>query len=276
MINHAKVPVCAHQAARAKATAWMPDSGDSKAKKLTAHIDALCGQMMAEATVDNHEQHRARQNEWSAALAKEKKRLSSASKSTSGPLAPTASAGIDKNSEVPPIDTRDWCATCILIKAYFHDEEQRVRKAEDRAEKGAAKGKRIYDTNPMSHDDQHLPMAADIFNKERTDRQHIYQTPFGMQTYSMDALTNARWDLKSHTGFHTWPHHDASGMSTWVHMRTGCKVWCPLIPDLPPTASFTQHDLFDAIRRNLKTAPCVDFQKTSQSLCLFLLPHDVL
>lgn len=244
-------------------------------------IAELVSSIKAEATVDAHMQYLNLQAVWIQRVQREKKRLSSLSRSSTHVPLPTApksspTAGMDESYEVPAPDARPWCSACALVKAYLQDDEQRVQDAELLAEDELDQAKRIYSVNPMSHDPQHMPMPTDSFNQASSHQKHMYQIPLGMQTYSMDALTNARWDLATHTGFHTWPHHDGSGMSTWVHARFGCKVWCPLIPKLPDSANLTQDDLFDAIRVNLQTAPCTDFHTHSQSLCLFLLPHDVL
>lgn len=60
---------------------------------------------------------------------------------------------------------------------------------------------------------------------------------------------NSRWDLFTHTTFHTWPHHDGISMSTWLTIHSGCKVWLPPIPNLPDKPSLSQYDLFNLMRK---------------------------
>lgn len=294
-MSNAKVPICAHQAVRLRALAALPSDESLKPEDIEQRVrmTELMEHMKAEATADAKNLHDVQQKAWKARLVAENKvraALKKEASSTADPQSyvllqkPTAGkdlpksqiAGMREAVEVPPIDNREWCTTCAIVRAYLHDEDQRVREAEDADDSEHDQGKRIYRVNPLSHDDQHAPMAADSFNQTPPDCQHMYQECQGIQTYSMDAFNNARWDLFTHTGFHTWPHHDASGMSTWVLIRFGCKVWCPVIPHLRDSAFLTQYDLFDAIRRNLRTAPSTNFHDNSQSICMFLLPHDVL
>lgn len=227
-------------------------------------------QMAAEATADSISQHALKDKAWKARQDREKKRHPA-------PIHPLA--GMDAAVEVPPMDDREWCIPCLLVKAFNRDENDRVRTAEEALNAGTSVQQWIDGGNPLSYDEQHLPVVTprDPFHRSSADRQHIFQEPLGgPHTYSMDALTNSRWDLLTHTAFHTWPHHDGSGMSTWITIRSGCKVWAPLIPILPKKNFLTQQDLLASLRNVLKTAPSTAFQKHSQSLCMFLLPNDVL
>lgn len=126
--------------------------------------------MEAEAVINSHVQHENRKAKWKQIIKQEKKHISSASKSfkfskaTSGNCAPAPpksliTAGMDHNSEVPPINKHKWCSRCTLVKVYFYDEEVRICNAEDEVEE---QGKCIYHQS-MSHNDQHKPMVVDVF-----------------------------------------------------------------------------------------------------------------
>jgi hypothetical protein len=47
----------------------------------------------------------------------------------------------------------------------------------------------------------------------------------GPQVMLYDAWRGQGWALLSHGGFVTYPHHDASGLCTYVYPRSGCKLW---------------------------------------------------
>ena len=49
--------------------------------------------------------------------------------------------------------------------------------------------------------------------------------PAGPQTILYDTWRSQGWDLLSHGGFVTYPHHDASGLCTYVFVRSGAKLW---------------------------------------------------
>lgn len=258
------MPLCAHEALRQKAFKWLPEEdGNAKEKRRLRDIRKLMKDIQAVNVQRNKDDHKQAQAEWQARCDRAPDR--------------TPPIGMDHEVEVPPIDTRDWCNACLVMEAFNILEEKEVRDAEEAAENKTDQQKRIYNVNPLSHDDQHSPMLSDGFSQSPLEHQHTFQGPLaGPYTYSFDALTNSRWDLFTHAAFHTWPHHDGSGMSTWVRICEGCKIWAPVIPNLPENGIFTKHDLFDATRKILQPAPHVGFQDHSKSLCMFLLPDDVL
>lgn len=288
------MPVCAHQATRQKAFAWVPDISSQSPDEQSPldEIAELLVQMRAKATEDKQRQYEHMRRAWQGRRNREERRdqarFTTSSPINENPPEPSVRntesdaspdtfvlVGTDEAAEVPPMDNRPWCTPCLLVKAFNHDEKDRIRtKALDG---GTSVQEWMNGGNPLSYDDQHLSMAPDGFNASPADHQHIYQGPLdGPYTYSFDALTSSRWDLFTHAAFHTWPHHDGSGMSTWLTVRSGCKVWAPLIPNLPDKAFLSQHDLFESMHDVLKPPPSTDFMRHSQSLCMFLLPHDVL
>lgn len=48
---------------------------------------------------------------------------------------------------------------------------------------------------------------------------------YGVQFISGDTERVRGWDLLTHGGFLTYPHHDASGNCTYVTVRSGSKIW---------------------------------------------------
>jgi hypothetical protein len=40
------------------------------------------------------------------------------------------------------------------------------------------------------------------------------------------------WELHTHGGFVTYPHHDAAGLCTYVYPRSGAKLWTVITPHL--------------------------------------------
>ena len=184
-------------------------------------------------------------------------------------------AGLDANLEAPPLDRRTFCSRCVLIKAMRAVDAEKVGEAQSMDDRG----KPLYLNDPMIAEDQHVHFRLGDYYDGVDECQHIYQDEFtrrGMFSFGWDGFTATRWDLLTHGGFHTWPHHDASGMATWILMRTGCKIWCPLIPNLPHKDDLTQHDLFPAMYRCLQPMPALRFQHASQSLVIFALPRDIM
>lgn len=64
----------------------------------------------------------------------------------------------------------------------------------------------------------------------------------GVQAVSGDSEKIRGWDLMTHGGFLTYPHHDARGMATYVTVRSGKKIWGYL--DTVGSASASRESLF--------------------------------
>ncbi|KAI6117769.1 hypothetical protein EV401DRAFT_2072319 [Pisolithus croceorrhizus] len=47
----------------------------------------------------------------------------------------------------------------------------------------------------------------------------------GLQLMHFDAWRSCAWDVMTHGGFLTYPHHDATGFLTYSYIRTGAKLW---------------------------------------------------
>ncbi|KAG6369562.1 hypothetical protein JVT61DRAFT_14270 [Boletus reticuloceps] len=68
------------------------------------------------------------------------------------------------------------------------------------------------------------------------------KTYYGVQFISGDSERVRGWDLLTHGGFLTYPHHDASGLCTYITVRSGTKIWGYL--DTPTQTSGTASALF--------------------------------
>ena len=65
---------------------------------------------------------------------------------------------------------------------------------------------------------------------------------YGVQFISGDTERVRGWDLMTHGGFLTYPHHDASGNCTYMTVRSGTKIWAYL--DTPEKSSKGSKELF--------------------------------
>jgi len=57
-----------------------------------------------------------------------------------------------------------------------------------------------------------------------------------------DMWRQQNWELHTHGGFLTYPHHDAAGLCTYVYIKSGAKLWAVMRPDL--TGLQRREDLF--------------------------------
>lgn len=48
---------------------------------------------------------------------------------------------------------------------------------------------------------------------------------FGAKVITGDTELVRGWDLLTHGGFLTYPHHDPCGLATYVTLRSGTKIW---------------------------------------------------
>jgi hypothetical protein len=52
-----------------------------------------------------------------------------------------------------------------------------------------------------------------------------------------DMWRKQNWEILTHGGFVTFPHHDAAGLCTYVYVESGAKLWAifrPYITGEPP------------------------------------------
>ncbi|KAI6012120.1 hypothetical protein PISMIDRAFT_22790 [Pisolithus microcarpus 441] len=67
---------------------------------------------------------------------------------------------------------------------------------------------------------------------------------FGMHTIHGDAERLQGWDLMSHGGFLTYPHHDAGGLCMYITVQSGTKVWGYF--NMGTGSTTTRKELFNA------------------------------
>ncbi|KIO10316.1 hypothetical protein M404DRAFT_7532 [Pisolithus tinctorius Marx 270] len=77
---------------------------------------------------------------------------------------------------------------------------------------------------------------------------------YGQQTMHGDAEKLHGWDLLTNGGILMYPHHDADGLSTYVTVRSGSKIWCFI--NSPGSSQLPKEQLFKAwdgiFRDNIK------------------------
>ncbi|KAF7967906.1 hypothetical protein HWV62_32547 [Athelia sp. TMB] len=252
--NNVKLPMCANAAARKRILEYLDSITDERGKRMVAISNDF-----KKSAKDVHTQSKEAYAARKARCLQDRGNL----------------RGVDEQREVPPMDERKICRRCLVIKLMREEDAKTVGEAQENDDRG----KRLYLHDPMISEDQHVHFKKSDYYDGVDDEQHIFQDDFprrGISHFGWDGFTATRWDLFTHAGFHTWPHHDASGMSTWVVMRTGCKIWCPLIPDLPSKDGLTQNDIFESMRSCLQPIPSTRYQHASKSLVIFALPRDIM
>ncbi|KAF8119971.1 hypothetical protein EV363DRAFT_1193812 [Boletus edulis] len=82
----------------------------------------------------------------------------------------------------------------------------------------------------ITMDDQHALMAtaresytvsADMESGQETAKENDR----GPQMIHLDSWRSGGWDVFTHGGFMTFPHHDAGGQATFSYVRVGAKLW---------------------------------------------------
>lgn len=261
--NNVKLPLCVDPSARARLKHF-PDGLSSA--ELARHSQAVAAQQEVldkEAKAQTAQQR----GEWQKRKAREETRASQARTSP-------CLSGMDPDCEAPPPDKRDWCPYCVHLRVLRANDLENVERLQKIDETATDPAQRLYNRPVPS---QELPPFRGT--EHLYDHRHAYQQEFadaGVDTFSMDAYKSLHWDLFTHAGFHTWPHHDASGMATWVYIRHGCKIWCPLVPRLARDRTLNIEDLFNCMHHILRPPPHLEYQEHADAFYMFLLPHDVL
>lgn len=71
----------------------------------------------------------------------------------------------------------------------------------------------------------------------------VYRSPsdnyVGPRYMNFDMWRLQGWELHTHGGFLTYPHHDAAGLCTYVYPRSGAKIWMFIRPYL---ANYSSHE----------------------------------
>lgn len=66
----------------------------------------------------------------------------------------------------------------------------------------------------------------------RGEYRHPVDKTTGPLHVQFDTWRQQQWELHTHGGFITYPHHDAAGLCTYTYARSGAKIWCFIRPDL--------------------------------------------
>lgn len=82
----------------------------------------------------------------------------------------------------------------------------------------------------VTRDTFHATKSTKSKARSQTEAEYI-----GPQVIRFDQIRTQSWDLISHGGFLTWPHHDANGLCTFMQVQSGMKIWGML--DLKPPAA---------------------------------------
>ncbi|KAG6369558.1 hypothetical protein JVT61DRAFT_14261 [Boletus reticuloceps] len=70
------------------------------------------------------------------------------------------------------------------------------------------------------------PMSDNVNAKAATmNVNHLPKTGKNKDKEYYGVQTVRGWDLMTHGGFVTYPHHDASGLCTYMNVRSGTRIW---------------------------------------------------
>ena len=92
---------------------------------------------------------------------------------------------------------------------------------------------------------------------------------FRTQTMLGDSEKLCGWDLLTHGGFLTYPHHNAAGLCTYVTMQSGSKIWGYL--DTPNSHNVDEETLFRDLNNIFHNNINLDFMK--YKVATILLQH---
>ncbi|KAI6155869.1 hypothetical protein BKA82DRAFT_4349113 [Pisolithus tinctorius] len=86
----------------------------------------------------------------------------------------------------------------------------------------------------MTMNDVHLPHSG----------KNVGKSYYGVQAVLGDVERLRGWDLLTHGGFVTYPHHDAAGLCTYITVQSGSKIWGYF--DTPGSQDASRENLFKA------------------------------
>ena len=131
-------------------------------------------------------------------------------------------------------------------------------------------------TQPTSHSAYSLP-AANEHLQDYDSLQHLFQeyNLSGPQVTVLDTWKAQHWDLFTHPGFLTYPHHDGAGNATFTFMRYGCKIWGAIRPRIP-SGDTSRRTVFNVLRQILRPTGNPEYMESSDIFNIFLLPGDLL
>lgn len=80
-------------------------------------------------------------------------------------------------------------------------------------------------------------------------------------------VQTAMWDV--------WPHHDSNGISTFICICTGYKIWGPIHLKLPKVQKFHCNNLYDTMNKCLEPSPSTNYYTHTDFFSIFVLEGDV-
>jgi hypothetical protein len=95
----------------------------------------------------------------------------------------------------------------------------------------------------------------------------------GPQLIRFDNWRSQAWDLITHAGFLTYPHHDANGLCTYTFTQCGMKIWGSL-QFKDGTANTARHDLININEKMVAEHDA--YKKVSDTFNIYLYPRDLL
>lgn len=88
-----------------------------------------------------------------------------------------------------------------------------------------------------------------------------------------DMWRQQNWELHTHGGFLTYPHHDAAGLCTYVYVESGAKLWCFFRPNMTLSQPKTRGQLFRSMDNMCGFG---GYDKHEQAGTVLLEPGDIL
>lgn len=174
--------------------------------------------------------------------------------------------------------TKDPCQICLAQEAMSQDLRKQRNKEIDKDWRAPL----VY--TATSHPDQpfttwhplHKDVDNDVAESFKLDGHIFRSVGTGPTVFLWDGWKSHYWELFTHAGFHTYPHHDASGFGTYSYVRHGCKIWGIVRPRIDPKIHRTRQSVFNIMRTMLRPSPSLHYREVSDIFNLFLLEGDVL
>lgn len=112
-------------------------------------------------------------------------------------------------------------------------------------------------------------VTRDLYSNPKTRPKGLV----GPQLIRYDNWRSQAWDLITHGGFLTYPHHDANGLCTYTYIQCGMKIWAALQLK-GSTARTPRQDLLELNARMVEQEDI--YREVTKTFNLFLSPGDLL
>lgn len=261
--NGAKLPICADTTSREKLSEWL------KAKKF-ATVEDYSQSTAYKRLAAHHKRSQQADLKWQD---DDMARRIQLEKERSGSCRVNYQPA-HKQKQKP------LCPLCIAINAMLSEKDKQWQHLTDKDYRAKQPKDLMHRSNEAELPNIHIAAGEDDdpVEESSSSTQHLFQdfSDAGVFTATWDAWKSYVWDLFTHAGFYTGPHHDGSGMGTWIWIRTGCKIWSPLRPKLPDVANICRNDLYNVMRECLLAPPSTSYQEHADTFSIFVLEGDVL